>query len=108
MRNTLIFLTFIPIQLIIGLLVAVLFYEEVFGWKFFRVVFYIPQIISALIIGYLFAVFFGYNGPVNLMLTRLGLGALKAEVLTKPLGYRSCPVCTAFKKPWSSAYLVVP
>lgn len=81
LRNTLIFLTFIPIQLVLGLLVAVLLYEEVFGWKFFRVVFYMPQIISALIIGYLFAVFFGYSGPVNLMLTRLGLGALKTEWL---------------------------
>lgn len=81
LRNTLIFLTFIPIQLIVGLLVAVLLYEEVWGWKFFRVVFYIPQIISALVIGYLFSIFFGYNGPVNRILTAIGLGAFKTEWL---------------------------
>ncbi len=81
LRNTLIFLLFIPIQLIVGLLVAVLLYEEVWGWKFFRVVFYIPQIISALVIGYLFSIFFGYNGPINRILVEIGLGALKTEWL---------------------------
>ncbi len=81
LKNNFLFLLFIPIQLVIGLLVAVLLYEEVFGWKFFRVVFYIPQIISALIIGYLFSVFFSYNGPVNLVLVKLGLGFLKTEWL---------------------------
>lgn len=81
LRNTLVFLLFIPIQLVVGLLVAVLLYEEVWGWKFFRVVFYIPQIISALVIGYLFSIFFGYNGPINRILVQIGLGALKTEWL---------------------------
>lgn len=79
LKNNLVILVFIPIQLVLGLLTAVLLYEEVWGWKFFRVVFYLPQIVSSLVIGYLFAVFFGYNGPVNKVLEMIGLGMLKTE-----------------------------
>ena len=81
LKNNFIILIFIPIQLVIGLVVAVLLYEEVRGWKFFRVVYYVPQIISSLVIGYLFSVFFSYNGPVNNVLGQIGLGALKTEWL---------------------------
>jgi ABC-type sugar transport system permease subunit len=79
LRNNLVILTFIPIQIFVGLLVAVLLYEEVFGWRFFRVVFYIPQIISSLVMGYLFTVFFSYSGPVNQILNNVGLGFLARE-----------------------------
>lgn len=47
LKNNILFMLFIPFQLIIGILVAVLFYEETAGWKFFRNVFYLPQIISS-------------------------------------------------------------
>jgi ABC-type sugar transport system permease subunit len=81
LKNNFIILIFIPIQLFIGLLVAVLLHEEVFGWKFFRVVFYLPQIISPLVIGYLFKVFFSYDGPINLILESLNLGFTRTEWL---------------------------
>jgi multiple sugar transport system permease protein len=51
----------------------------VFGWRFFRSVIYIPQIISAVIIGFLFKIFFGYEGPVNMLLKAVGLGAMAIE-----------------------------
>lgn len=73
LKNNILFLLFIPIQLIVGIVVAVLFYEETAGWKFFRNVFYLPQIISSVVIGYLFSVFFSYRGPVNAILKVLGL-----------------------------------
>lgn len=73
LKNNILFMLFIPIQLIVGIVVAVLFYEETAGWKFFRNVFYLPQIISSVVIGYLFSVFFSYRGPVNVILKALGL-----------------------------------
>lgn len=79
--NNILFLLFIPIQLVIGIIVAVLFYEETLGWKFFRNIFYLPQIISSVVVGYLFSVFFSYRGPVNTILETMGLGALKKEWL---------------------------
>lgn len=77
--NNVLFLLFIPFQLLIGMVVAVLFYEETFGWKFFRNVFYLPQIISSVVIGFLFSVFFSYRGPINALLDAMGLGELKQE-----------------------------
>lgn len=73
LKNNFLFMLFIPIQLIIGIIVAVLFYEETAGWKFFRNVFYLPQIISSTVIGFLFSVFFSYRGPVNAVLKVFGV-----------------------------------
>lgn len=75
LKNNIVFMLFIPIQLIVGIVVAVLFYEETAGWKFFRNVFYLPQIISSVVIGYLFSVFFSYRGPVNKILNVFGINS---------------------------------
>jgi len=81
LRNNALILLSVPLQIIIGLIVAVLLYEEVPGWRFFRSVYYVPQIMSAVIIGYLFRVAFGLEGPVNNVLNSLGLGFLSHEWL---------------------------
>jgi multiple sugar transport system permease protein len=79
MRNTLFLLINVPLQVFIGLVVALLLYERVAGWRFYRSVVYIPQIISAVIIGFLFKIFFGYNGPINTVLKAVGLGSIAIE-----------------------------
>src|SRR5512136_241584 len=81
LRNSLVLLTTVPLQVMIGLLVAVLLYEEVRGWRFFSTIIYLPQIISAVTIGYLFLVAFSLDGPVNLVLRRIGLDLLAGEWL---------------------------
>lgn len=81
LKNNIIILMYIPIQLFVGFVVAVLLYEEVMGWKFFRAVFYLPQIISTVVVGYLFAVFFGYEGPINILLRLLNLNSIAVEWL---------------------------
>ena len=73
LRNTFVYLLFIPAQLFIGIVVAVLIYEEIPGWKVFRIVYYIPQVISTMVIGYIFSVMFGLHGPLNTILTKIGL-----------------------------------
>ena len=78
-RNTLILLINVPIQVFIGIVIALLLYEKVPLWRFFRAVIYVPQIISAVIIGYLFKVFFGLEGPFNGFLTAIGLGGAAIE-----------------------------
>lgn len=79
LRNTLFLLINVPLQVFIGLVVALLLYERVAGWRFYRSVIYIPQIISAVIIGFLFKIFFGYNGPINTVLKAIGLESLAIE-----------------------------
>jgi multiple sugar transport system permease protein len=79
LRNTLVLLLNVPLQVFIGLVVALLLYEQVKGWRIYRAVIYTPQIISAVIIGFLFRTFFSLNGPVNSVLTAIGLEELAIE-----------------------------
>jgi multiple sugar transport system permease protein len=79
LRNTLILLLNVPLQVFIGLIVALLLYEQVAGWRIYRAVIYTPQIISAVIIGFLFKIFFGFEGPFNAILKAVGLGGLAIE-----------------------------
>lgn len=80
-RNSLVLLLSVPLQLFIGLFVAVLLYEEVKGWRFFRSIIYFPQIIAAITIGYLFRVAFSLDGPINVVLRDFGLNFLAVEWL---------------------------
>jgi multiple sugar transport system permease protein len=79
LRNTLILLINVPLQVFVGIVVALLLYEQIPGWRIYRAVIYTPQIISAVIIGFLFKVFFGLEGPFNALLSVLGLGSLAIE-----------------------------
>lgn len=80
-RNSLVLLLSVPLQLLIGLFVAVLLYEEVKGWQYFRTIIYFPQIIAAITIGYLFRVAFSLDGPINVVLRDFGLSFLAVEWL---------------------------
>ena len=71
----------VPLQVIIGLIVSMLLYEKTFGWRFFRSLYYLPQIVSAVIVGYLFAIFFSYGGPVNGGFNALGAPGMAIEWL---------------------------
>jgi multiple sugar transport system permease protein len=79
--NSVILLINVPLQLVIGLVVAVLLYEKTPGWRFFRSVFFIPQILSTIVIGYLFRFLFSYSGPINEVLRRLGADWLAIQWL---------------------------
>ena len=81
LKNNIVLLLFIPIQLFAGVIVATLLYEEVFGWKFFRSMYYIPQIISPVVIGFLFSMLFSLEGPVNTILINIGLERLAVNWL---------------------------
>jgi ABC-type sugar transport system permease subunit len=80
-RNNFVLLLNVPIQVFLGLVVAVLLHERVLGWRFFRSLYYIPQIISAVIIGYLFRTLFSMDGPINIIAARLGLMPVAVEWL---------------------------
>jgi ABC-type sugar transport system permease subunit len=79
LSNNLILLVVVPLQVFIGLVVGLLLHEKAWGWRFFRSLYYIPQIISAIILGFLFKTFFGYTGPVNAILGKIGLSSLAIE-----------------------------
>jgi multiple sugar transport system permease protein len=76
LRNNFIYLLSIPGILIVSLVVSVLLFEEVPGWKFFRSVYYLPTILSAVVVGFLMQTLFSSQGAVNEALRAIGLGAL--------------------------------
>ena len=73
LSNNCILLLFLPFQLFFGLVVSMLLYEEIPGTKFYRACYYLPQVLSSLSIGYLFAILFGMNGPINAVCMSLGI-----------------------------------
>ncbi len=81
LANCLVMFVNVPIQVLVGLVVSMLLYEKTFGWRFFRSLYYLPQIVSAVIVGYLFAVFFSFDGPVNQALRAFGMKGLAVEWL---------------------------
>jgi multiple sugar transport system permease protein len=72
--NSLIFLISVPLILIASLVTAVLVYEQVIGWKVFRFLFFIPMVLSPVIVGVLFSTFFLPGGAVDQVLRFVGLG----------------------------------
>ena len=72
--NSVIFLISVPLILIASLLVAVLVYEKVPGWRLFRFLFFIPNVLSPVIVGVLFSTFFLPGGLADQPLRAVRLG----------------------------------
>jgi ABC-type sugar transport system permease subunit len=70
--NNIKFLISVPIVIFVAIVVAVLLFERIRGWRFFRIVFFLPSILSAVIIGLAFKLAFGYYGWVNSVVTATG------------------------------------
>jgi ABC-type sugar transport system permease subunit len=81
LRNNLIFVISVPGILLISLVVTVLLFEEVPGWRFFRSVYYLPTILSAAVVGTLMQVMFQPQGAANNLLGRVGLEQFQHEWL---------------------------
>jgi ABC-type sugar transport system permease subunit len=73
--NSVIFLISVPLILFASLVVAVLVYEKVLGWRLFRFLFFIPNVLSPVIIGVLFSTFFLPGGLADQPLRAVGLGS---------------------------------
>ena len=71
--NNLKFLISVPIVIFVALIVSVLLFERVRGWKFFRVIFFLPNVLSVAVVGIMFRNAFGYYGGVNQALGLFGI-----------------------------------
>lgn len=81
LRNNLVFVFSVPGILLISLVVTMLLYEQVPGWRFFRSVYYLPTILSAAVVGTLMRILFTSQGAVNDALGRAGLEQLQRDWL---------------------------
>ena len=66
------FLVAVPLVLVTATLCGVLLHEKVLGWRLFRVVFFIPSVLSTAVIGLMFKSTFAYDGPVNKLIVAAG------------------------------------
>lgn len=68
--------------IVIGLALALILNEAVFGKSFFRTLFYLPAVLSLIVVGIMFtSVFKMDNGVLNQILGMLGLDALQKDWL---------------------------
>lgn len=67
------FLISVPLVIFAALIVSVLLFERVRGWKYFRVIFFLPNVLSVAVIGIMFRNAFGYYGGVNQALGLFGI-----------------------------------
>ncbi len=88
LRNTGVFLLTIPVQFIISMVIAVILHSKIRGWKFFRMVYYLPSIVSMTVVGLLWKIMFGFEGPINEILRAIGLDTIAIEWLNSGVSAR--------------------
>ncbi|MGE5604583.1 MAG: carbohydrate ABC transporter permease [Bacteroidota bacterium] len=84
-KNTFYLLLFIPFGVFIPLCLAALLRGGLRGWKFFRAIIYLPNVLGYVILGLVFNLFLRSNGPLNSVLQMVGLKSWALDWLNRPL-----------------------
>jgi ABC-type sugar transport system permease subunit len=71
----------VPIMTVIALFVAIVLFEHVRGWMFYRGVIFMPYILAIPVVGMTFVYLLGLNGIVNTLLRDIGLNFLTQDWL---------------------------
>jgi ABC-type sugar transport system permease subunit len=74
----------LPIWVLLPLLIALALRQRIPGWRVFRLVFFLPSVISPVVIGAFFELMLRYDGPMNTALRWVGLGGLAHQWLAEP------------------------
>src|SRR5215470_17391487 len=78
-QHNLFLLLAVPVMVGWSLLVAIMLYERVKGWKLYRVVLFTPYVLAIPIIAVVMKKMFQFSGPVNEVLRWLGLDFLALD-----------------------------
>jgi len=76
LKNNFILLLSVPLILVLAIFFAVLLYERMAGWRFYRFTLFLPYILAIPVIGVVFGYIFQMNGILNYFLEKLGLDFL--------------------------------
>lgn len=71
-----ILVTIVPVLLVISVFMAVVLYEQIAGWKVYRILVFFPYILAIPVIGIFFSYFLYGSGALNTLLREIGLGFL--------------------------------
>ena len=72
LRNTIIYFMVGIVQLFINLFMAYFLYKKIFMYKVFRIIFYLPAIISGIVLTSIYLEFIKPQGPLGIILEKLG------------------------------------
>jgi len=75
-RNTLIYFIKDILMLPFQLLIAYFFFKKIAGYKFFRIIFYLPAIVSGVAVANMFSNFIAPSGPIGVLLKNLGVNPI--------------------------------
>jgi ABC-type sugar transport system permease subunit len=74
----------LPLIIMVALLISILLYEGMAGWKFHRGVVFIPYLLPVAVVGVLFGQILTLHGLLNSSLEEVGLGRLTRDWLGNP------------------------
>ncbi len=72
LKNLFVLVLYIPLGVFVPLLIASVLRGGMKGWKIYRALLYLPNILGPVILGTIFAVMLSQVGPITELLTRLG------------------------------------
>jgi len=83
LKNTGILILFIPLGVLLPLILSAILRMGIRGWSVFRALIYLPNILGYVIIGLVFNIILRKTGPLNAILSSMGLSALALDWLNK-------------------------
>lgn len=83
-KNNLTLLLCIPVMVILALVLAILLFERIRGWKFYRTTLFLPYLLPITVVGLVFSYIFQQSGMLNELLRTAGLGPLAMDWLGAP------------------------
>jgi ABC-type sugar transport system permease subunit len=82
--HNLLILASMPVWIALPYGIAWVLHEKIWGWKFFRLAFFLPVVLSPVVIGVYYGIVLKPSGPLNSLLESIGLGFLAIEWLNSP------------------------
>jgi len=83
-QHNMILLLAVPIMVVISILIAVILFERIRGWAFFRSLLFIPYVLAIPVVGVVFSNILQLNGIQNEILRALGLDQMALDWLGNP------------------------
>ena len=71
----------VPVMVVVSLLISVILYDRVVGWRLYRTALFMPYILAVPIVGIVFSYVFQLNGVLNTILRAIGLEVMALDWL---------------------------
>jgi len=82
--NNIKLLAILPVWVFLPFLIAQALFNKVLGWRFFRIAFFLPAVLSPVVLGIYYGLVLRPDGPLNRGLGAVGLGSGDRDWLNDP------------------------